>query len=103
VTIDDDGDFDGWAWGENIGWISFRDLSVPYKVQTAWAPGTPECTGDFNNDNRVDGLDFIIFRNGWGSTGCGTSLECPADMNGDGNVDGLDFIEFRNNWGNICQ
>jgi hypothetical protein len=103
VTIDDDGEFDGWAWGENIGWIHFRNLSIPYKVQTAWVPGVQECPGDFNDDGKVDGLDFIIFRNGWGSTDCGTSLDCPADMNGDGKVDGLDFIEFRNNWGSICQ
>jgi hypothetical protein len=64
--------------------------------------GGKECTGDFNDDGQVDGLDFIAFRSEWGSTGCGTSIECPCDLNDDGNVDGLDFIVFRNNWGNIC-
>ncbi len=38
VTIDGNGNFDGWAWGENIGWIHFQNPSIPYKVQTAWAP-----------------------------------------------------------------
>jgi hypothetical protein len=103
VTIDDDGDFDGWAWGENIGWIHFRNLSIPYKVQTSWVPGAQVCIGDFNDDGRVDGLDFIAFRNEWGNTGCGNTQTCLCDMNSDGKVDGLDFIIFRNNWGNVCQ
>ncbi len=37
VTIDNEGNFDGRAWGENIGWIHFQNLSIPYKVQTAWS------------------------------------------------------------------
>jgi len=42
VTIDSSGNFNGWAWGENIGWIHFNNASVPYKVQTAWtSPLTP--------------------------------------------------------------
>ena len=57
--------------------------------------------GDFNEDCRVDGLDFIIFRNEWGRTDC-LSVGCEGDMNSDGKVDGLDFIIFRNNWGKIC-
>ena len=57
--------------------------------------------GDFNEDCRVDGLYFIIFRNEWGRTDC-LSAECECDMNSDGKVDGLDFIIFRNNWGKTC-
>ena len=38
VTINADGNFDGRAWGENIGWIHFQNLTVPYKVKTAWVP-----------------------------------------------------------------
>lgn len=26
----------GYIWAENIGWIHFKNLSIPYKVQTAW-------------------------------------------------------------------
>jgi hypothetical protein len=38
VTIDANGDFNGWAWGENIGWVHLQNPSIPYKVQTLWAP-----------------------------------------------------------------
>ena len=38
MTIDSDGVFDGWAWGENIGWIHLKNLAIPYKVKTAWTP-----------------------------------------------------------------
>ncbi len=41
VTIDNEGNFDGRAWGENIGWIHFQNLSIPYKVQTAWSAEVP--------------------------------------------------------------
>ncbi|CAB1069628.1 hypothetical protein JY97_13815 [Alkalispirochaeta odontotermitis] len=57
---------------------------------------------DFNIDGKVDGTDFIIFRNDWGKTGCGVSLDCAGDVNRDGRVDGLDFMEFMSTWGNIC-
>jgi hypothetical protein len=34
VTIDGSGVFDGWAYGQNIGWIHFQSASpVPYKVK----------------------------------------------------------------------
>jgi len=98
VNIDAGGNFYGWAWGENIGWIHLKNMSIPYKVQTAWVP---ECPADYNDDGKVDGLDFIIFRNQWGRTDC-LSVGCEGDMNSDGKVDGLDFIIFRNNWGKIC-
>jgi endo-1,4-beta-xylanase len=59
--------------------------------------------GDFNGDGKVDGLDFIAFRNEWGNTGCSSSNTCHCDMNEDGKVNGLDFIIFRNNWGKTNQ
>jgi len=37
TRIDTNGDFNGWAWGENVGWIHFKSESpVAYKVQTEW-------------------------------------------------------------------
>jgi hypothetical protein len=102
ITVTDT-EVSGFAWAENIGWINFKNLSIPYKVQTAWVPAVQECPGDFNGDRKVDGLDFITFRNEWGKTGCGEEIECMCDMNDDGKADGLDFIIFMNNWGKICQ
>ena len=51
-----DGNFDGWAWGENIGWIHFQNPSIPYKVQTAWAPSVfVDTDGDGGEDADVHG------------------------------------------------
>jgi hypothetical protein len=56
-----------------------------------------------NGDDIIDGLDFIIFRNEWGMTGCNDpNTQCLCDFNTDGKVDGLDFIIFRNSWGKKC-
>ena len=30
------GRFDGYAWGENVGWIHFQNGSPAYKVNTTW-------------------------------------------------------------------
>lgn len=32
VTIDEQGNFEGWAWGENTGWLRF-DSEQTYNVQ----------------------------------------------------------------------
>ncbi|MCX5887785.1 MAG: hypothetical protein NT096_18085, partial [Proteobacteria bacterium] len=50
VIIDAYGNFNGWAWGENIGWIHFNSSSpVAYKVQTAW-----KNSYDGNGDGTTD-------------------------------------------------
>jgi hypothetical protein len=70
-----------------------NEVSITFSVNN-------ELPGDFNDDQRVDGLDFSIFRNEWGLTGCDQPNEtCLSDINGDGYVDGLDFAILRNNWG----
>jgi len=38
VVIDSGGDFSGYAWGENVGWIHFANASPAYKVETDWLP-----------------------------------------------------------------
>jgi len=56
-------------------------------------PTTP-VSGDINNDNKVDILDFSVMMAQWGQTGSGLS----ADFNQDGVVNILDFSLLMANW-----
>ena len=39
VTIDPvSGSFDGYAWGENVGWIHFKGTAPEYNVVTTFRP-----------------------------------------------------------------
>jgi hypothetical protein len=101
--IEADTDGDGLSDGE-------EDANFNGKVDPGETdPNLGQCASDFesdcdvNKDDKVDGLDFIIFRNEWGSTGCNDMNKiCLCDFNSDGKVDGLDFVLFRNNWGKQC-
>jgi hypothetical protein len=53
--------------------------------------------GDFNGDGVVDGSDFYILLQAWGTT---PPSDPRADANGDGTVDGSDFFILLVNWGN---
>jgi hypothetical protein len=47
VTVDPvSGDFDGYAWAENVGWIHFQ-YTTPYKVNTTWRG---DLTATYQND-----------------------------------------------------
>jgi hypothetical protein len=50
-------------------------------------------SGDLNNDDMVNAIDFAIFAANYGSSGVG-------DLNVDGNINAIDFAIFRNNYGN---
>ena len=42
VTIDTgSGRFDGYAWGENIGWIHFKNAAPAYNVRTTAGDALP--------------------------------------------------------------
>jgi hypothetical protein len=81
--------------------VTVTDNTGKVGSNTAQVTVIEDCEGDFNEDSKVDGLDFIMLRNEWGMTDCLTN-SCGCDMNEDGKVDGLDFIIFRNNWGEVC-
>ena len=51
--------------------------------------------GDGNNDQVVDGADYTIWANNFGTNGNGT----PGDFDGDNHVDGADYTMWANNFG----
>jgi hypothetical protein len=72
---------DGWmnAWGE-------------VKVTAAQV-----LKSDFNHDNQVDGLDFLIWQAAYPKYSGATPED--GDANGDGAVDGLDFLQWQVGFG----
>lgn len=53
VTIDVNGDFNGFDWGENIGWIDFQNQTVPFKTQTEWTPQAPTVVELISSQFRI--------------------------------------------------
>jgi hypothetical protein len=60
-------------------------------ILTVLAPEAPDCPGDFNGDNVIDGADLTILLGDWGGG--------AADLNGDGTVDGADLTILLGGWG----
>ncbi len=78
-ALTEDGNFDGWAWGENIGWVHFQSSSpVEYKVQACvvalddlqnfaqhWLL-SGDVLGNLNSStDLVDMEDYSIFASWW--------------------------------------
>lgn len=55
--------------------------------------------GDFDDDNDVDGLDFLEWQRGHGSGGPFPDVGLNPDGNNDGVVDALDLNIWENNYG----
>ena len=53
--------------------------------------------GDVNLDGSVDGLDYTIWSNNYGT---GDTWQ-EGDLNGDGTTDGLDYVLWSNNFGTV--
>lgn len=76
-------------------------LSGVLAVDTTWDPrliGKPpaSASGDFNRDNRVDGADYVLWRNSLGAAGL--TPFSGADGNGDGKVDAADRAIWRSHF-----
>ena len=57
----------------------------------------PNCAGDTNGDNQVNGADIALVLSSWGGGG-------PAgDVNGDGTVNAADLTVILSNFGQFCQ
>ena len=64
-------------------------------------PECPPSNGDFNNDGKVDFVDFSIISAAFGSLPHNSYWNELADMNCDGRVDILDFSIFLEYFGNV--
>lgn len=63
-----------------------------------WDGGISNCPEDFNNDNRIDGTDYLQLV-GRFSTAC---ANCAEDLNSDGVVDGTDYLQLLGRFNNTC-
>ncbi len=84
-----------WAWGENIGWLNWRDAGNPAGTQ-----------GVVFETNHLRG--YIWGENiGWinlddNNAFVGVNLSCPGDVNNDGQVNLADLNLVLANFGTIC-
>jgi len=71
-----------------------------YSFDKLWITGftTVAIPGDANGDGTVDGSDFFILLQAWGTT---PPSDPRADFNCDGTIDGSDFFILLQNWGRI--
>lgn len=58
-------------------------------------------SGDCNDDNLVDSLDFNILKVSFGKSVGDPGYDPRADLNGDGIVDALDFNWLKINFGSV--
>ncbi len=70
-----------------VGWWSLPGLILAISV-----PASAQCTGDFNQDEVVDGSDLTVLLSGWGQRGA-------SDLNGNGTTDGPDLTLLLSSWG----
>lgn len=85
--------------GGNLGeprFVNFADIAGDqYAVAIGGADGNgPECIGDFNTDDSVNGADFGIMLAAWGE-----GWQGDEDLNGDGAVNGADVGLLLAQWG----
>lgn len=88
VTVDGAGNFRGYAWSENLGWIKFSGAAgdnTPYQVQV-------RCVLDVNASGTVDVIDVQLVTSAFG-------MNVPAyDFIKDGVVDVSDVQFVANRW-----
>ena len=70
---------------------------TPPPVTTGPSPTTPTSgkPGDANGDNKVDGLDYVVWLNKYNQSATGAA---NGDFNNSGKVDGLDYVIWLNNY-----
>ncbi|MCG8448932.1 MAG: hypothetical protein MI725_05050 [Pirellulales bacterium] len=83
-----DGDWDGWTFSS-----SFNTAAFPVNPQAAVAP----LTADFNNDNQVDGADFLVWQRGFGIMH--GALPSQGDADDNGAVNALDLQAWAMQYG----
>jgi hypothetical protein len=65
-------------------------------TQTPTSTQTPSKPGDANGDNKVDGVDYVVWLNNYNTSNSGPS---NGDFNNNNKVDGVDYVVWLNNYG----
>ena len=82
------------------GSITNKDVAVKIIPETGYpgaGPAVAPKPGDANNDNIVDGFDYVIWLLNYDSTT--TAGYTVGDFSADGFVDGFDYVIWLNNYG----
>ena len=88
-------DFTGTA--PDLGWQESGMTILPTNLPTPTLadPHTDGKPGDANADNKVDGVDYVIWLSNYNQSKTGNTF---ADFNNNGFVDGLDYVIWLNNY-----
>ncbi len=79
-----------WLDPTKVEVVTLEDIMVFLRNNFGTPVGLP---GDYNNDNRVDSADYLVWRKAVGTT------NLAADGNGDGTIDTKDFDVWRSYFG----
>jgi hypothetical protein len=81
--------------------ISSLAETIAFKITGPGGPSPTPTTaikpGDANGDNKVDDIDYGIWRTNYNQTKSGGAS--IGDFNNNGKVEGLDYVIWRNNYG----
>lgn len=69
---------------------------LPTPTPKAFLTPTPLKPGDANGDGKVDGIDYVIWLNNYGTSNQGLA---SGNFNGDSKVDGVDYVIWLTNFG----
>jgi len=83
--------------GDVIADVSHFFLAGIALSTTTVMPTSSMKPGDANNDNRVNGADYIIWLSHYSTTA--VNGNSTGDFNADGKVNGLDYIVWLNHYG----
>lgn len=92
--------------GIPLGGVRYSMVSIAYRsalraIVLAWSCSPSwagqSCTGDLNDDLRIDGKDLATVIAQWGA--CGSGTPCIGDANGDGTVNAVDLSLVLASWG----
>jgi len=85
-----------YSYNESMKLVFFFIVSVTLFFLTPTFISAQTLTGDANGDGKVDGSDFIIWINHYGTQIGGIQ---NGDFNGDNKVNGIDYIDWLSNYG----
>ena len=97
ITLDEpvcieklEGDVDGDC---DVDLVDFSLLAGTWLMENS----TPY-TANFNSDDAVDMVDFVIFSKAWAKSDGDTGFNAACDLNFDGSIDEWDLLMFTSHW-----